>query len=32
VTRRTPFARCKLIGGILERECDALFQAAVQRS
>ena len=32
VTRRTPFARCKLIGGILERECDALFEAAVRRS
>lgn len=32
VARRTPFASCKLIGGILERECDALFQAAVRRS
>ena len=28
VTRRTPFAVCKLMGGILERECDALFEAA----
>ena len=32
VTRRTPFARCKLIGGVLERDCDALFQAAIRRS
>lgn len=31
VARRTPFQRCKLIGGILERDCDALFQAAVTR-
>jgi len=30
VTRRTPFGRCKLIGGILERDCDALFQAAAR--
>jgi tRNA(Arg) A34 adenosine deaminase TadA len=28
VSRRTPFARCKLIGGVLERDCDALFQEA----
>ena len=28
VTRRTPFAECKLIGGVLERECDELFRAA----
>jgi tRNA(adenine34) deaminase len=32
VARRTPFASCTLIGGILERDCDALFQAAVRRS
>jgi len=31
VSRRTPFARCKLIGGVLERECDALFQAAQRK-
>jgi tRNA(adenine34) deaminase len=31
VSRRTPFARCKLIGGVLERECDALFRAAAGR-
>jgi tRNA(adenine34) deaminase len=32
VTRRTPFAVCKLVGGILERDCDALFEAALRRS
>jgi tRNA(Arg) A34 adenosine deaminase TadA len=32
VARRTPFARCTLIGGVLESECDALFQAAATRS
>ena len=32
VARRAPFAQCTLIGGVLERECDALFQAARQRS
>jgi len=32
VARRTPFRRCTLIGGVLERDCDALFQAAVRRS
>ena len=26
VTRRTPFAECKLIGGILEDACDELFR------
>ena len=26
--RRTPFARVRLVGGILEAECDALFAAA----
>ena len=30
VTRRTPFAECKLIGGVLERECDELFRAALE--
>jgi len=28
VARRTPFAACSLLGGVLEAECDALFQAA----
>jgi tRNA(adenine34) deaminase len=28
VARRTPFAACTLLGGVLEAECDALFQAA----
>jgi tRNA(Arg) A34 adenosine deaminase TadA len=28
VTRRTPFARCTLIGGVLEAECDPLFVTA----
>ena len=28
VTRRTPFSRCKLTGGVLEAECDELFRAA----
>jgi len=31
VTRRTPFAACELVGGVLERDCDALFRAAVRR-
>lgn len=26
VTRRTPFAQCRLIGGVLEAECDQLFR------
>jgi tRNA(Arg) A34 adenosine deaminase TadA len=30
VTRRAPFAPCTLFGGVLELECDALFQAAVR--
>jgi tRNA(Arg) A34 adenosine deaminase TadA len=25
VIRRTPFASCTLLGGVLERQCDALF-------
>ncbi|HBP88402.1 MAG TPA: nucleoside deaminase, partial [Nitrospiraceae bacterium] len=28
VARRTPFRNTKVIGGILERECNALFEAA----
>ena len=32
VARRTPFARCKLVGGILEQECDQLFRAALELS
>lgn len=28
VTRRTPFAQCRLIGGVLEAECDELFERA----
>lgn len=28
VARRTVFASCSLVGGVLEAECDALFQAA----
>jgi len=31
VARRTPFVKCKLTGGVLERECDALFEAALRR-
>jgi len=29
VTRRTAFAQCRLIGGVLEAECDQLFRRAV---
>ena len=29
VARRTPFAECKLIGGVLEQECDELFRTAL---
>ena len=29
VTRRTPFAQCRLIGGVLEAECDQLFRRAM---
>jgi tRNA(Arg) A34 adenosine deaminase TadA len=32
VSRRTPFGRCKLTGGVLEHDCDALFEAASGRS
>lgn len=28
VVRRTPDAQCEIVGGVLERECDALFRAA----
>jgi tRNA(adenine34) deaminase len=31
VARRTPFSACMLIGRILERDCDALFQAGARR-
>jgi len=30
VARRTPFSACVLMGGILEDECDAIFQTARQ--
>ena len=29
VTRRTAFAQCRLIGGVLEAECDELFRRAM---
>jgi len=29
VTRRTAFAQCRLIGGVLEAECDQLFRRAM---
>ena len=32
VAQRTPFANCKLTGGILEQECDALFEACHRSS
>jgi tRNA(Arg) A34 adenosine deaminase TadA len=32
VARRTPFASCTLIGGILASECDALFEAVNRRT
>jgi tRNA(Arg) A34 adenosine deaminase TadA len=28
VVSRTPGAQCEIVGGVLERECDALFRAA----
>jgi tRNA(Arg) A34 adenosine deaminase TadA len=31
VVRRTPEAQCELIGAVLERECDDLFRAALER-
>jgi tRNA(adenine34) deaminase len=29
VVRRAPFAQCRLIGGVLEAECDQLFRRAM---
>ena len=29
VVRRTPFATCRILGGVLQRECDRLFKAAL---
>jgi tRNA(Arg) A34 adenosine deaminase TadA len=29
VVRRSPMWRCTIIGGVLEQECNALFQAAL---
>ncbi|MCH5373248.1 MAG: nucleoside deaminase [Planctomycetes bacterium] len=31
VVRRTPEAQCELISAVLERECDDLFRAALER-
>ena len=31
IVRRTPFRKCVLIGGILEQECNALFESASRR-
>jgi len=31
VVRRSPFWRCTLIGGVLEQECNALFEAVSHR-
>ncbi|MDY0170550.1 MAG: nucleoside deaminase [Thermoguttaceae bacterium] len=31
VVRRSPSWRCRLIGGVLEQECNALFEAASRR-
>ncbi len=31
MVRRTPFRECKLVGGVLEKECNALFVAARRR-
>jgi tRNA(Arg) A34 adenosine deaminase TadA len=31
VTRRTPFRSCALVGGVLEAECNALFEQPPQR-
>ncbi len=31
VVRRTPFAQCEIVGGILQAECDQLFRAAIER-
>ncbi len=32
VIRRSPFAHCTLVGGILEEQCNALFVAALKSS
>ena len=32
VRRRTPFRQCTLVAGVLERECNALFDAAWRRA
>jgi tRNA(Arg) A34 adenosine deaminase TadA len=32
VVRRTPNATCEVVGGVLERECDALFREAQARA
>ena len=32
VTLRTPFSQCKLTGGVLEHECNGLFEEAAGRS
>jgi len=29
VARRTTFASCKIIGGVMEKECDELFRSAI---
>lgn len=31
MVKRTPFRECELIGGVLEKECNALFEAARKR-
>ena len=31
VVQRTPFSKCTLIGGILEEECNSLFEAASRK-
>jgi tRNA(adenine34) deaminase len=30
IIRRTPFANCTLVGGVLEQQCNALFDAAIR--
>jgi tRNA(Arg) A34 adenosine deaminase TadA len=32
VARRTPFALCKITGGVLEQRCNALFETVARRS
>lgn len=31
VVRRSPAWKCTIIGGVLERECDALFERAISK-